>query len=191
MERGAPDPPDQPRGPVPAPDPPVRLRDAGPGDEPAVATVHVASWRDAYRDLMPAEFLAGLDPADRARRYTFGAPGRNAPATAIAAGPGGEIWGFATIGPSRDADAEDRGELYALYVDPPRLGTGTGRLLLADSRRRLAARGHTEAILWVLIGNVGARRFYERDGWERDGSERIEEPYGIVSTVVRYRRALP
>jgi GNAT superfamily N-acetyltransferase len=170
---------------------PVRLRAAVPGDELAVAAVHVASWRDAYRDLMPAEFLVALDPADRARRYTFDAPGRNAPATVLAVDDEDAIWGFATVGPSRDADTEGLGELYALYVDPPRLGTGTGRLLLADARARLAARGHPAAILWVLIGNAPARRFYARDGWERDGAERVEQPYGIVSTVVRYRCPLP
>jgi GNAT superfamily N-acetyltransferase len=170
---------------------PLRLRAAGRGDEPAVAELHVASWRDAYRELMPAAYLAGLDPADRARRYTFAAPGRNAPATVLAVDSGEAIWGFATVGPSRDADTEGLGELYALYVDPPRLGTGTGRLLIADARTRLAARGNREAILWVLIGNTAAQRFYERDGWIRDGGERVEEPYGIVSTVVRYRRRLP
>jgi GNAT superfamily N-acetyltransferase len=162
-----------------------------PGDELAVAAVHVASWRDAYRELMPAEFLAGLDPADRARRYTFDAPGRNGPATVLAVDEDDTIWGFATVGPARDEDAAGLGELYALYVDPPRLGTGTGRLLLADGRRRLADRGNAEAILWVLIGNAPAQRFYERDSWDRDGGERIEQPYGIVSTVVRYRRSLP
>jgi GNAT superfamily N-acetyltransferase len=170
---------------------PLRLRAAVPGDEPAVAELHVASWRDAYRELMPAAYLAALDPADRARRYTFDAPGRNAPATVLAVDDDDAIWGFATFGPSRDGDSESLGELYALYVDPPRLGTGTGRLLIADARARLAARGHREAILWTLIGNTPAQRFYERDGWERDGGERVEEPYGIVSTVVRYRRALP
>jgi GNAT superfamily N-acetyltransferase len=170
---------------------PPRLRAAVPGDEPAVAELHVASWRDAYRDLMPAAYLAALDPADRARRYTFDGPGRNAPATVLAVDGDDAIWGFATVGPSRDADSEGLGELYALYVDPPRLGTGTGRLLIAEARARLAARGHREAILWVLIGNTPAQRFYERDGWQRDGGERIEEPYGIVSTVVRYRRSLP
>jgi GNAT superfamily N-acetyltransferase len=169
----------------------LKLRDAVPGDELAVAELHIASWRDAYRDLMPAEFLAGLDPADRARRYTFDAPGRNAPATVLAVDGDDAIWGFATFGPSRDADSEGLGELYALYVDPPRLGTGTGRLLIAEARARLAARGHREAILWALIGNAPAQRFYERDGWIRDGAERVEEPYGIVSTVARYRRSLP
>jgi ribosomal protein S18 acetylase RimI-like enzyme len=61
----------------------VQLRDARQGDELAVAEVHVRSWQDAYRDLMPAEFLAALDPRDRAKRYEFEA-GEGAPRTVIA-----------------------------------------------------------------------------------------------------------
>jgi ribosomal protein S18 acetylase RimI-like enzyme len=49
----------------------VRVRAARRGDELAVAEVHVRSWQEAYRDLMPAEFLAALDPGERAERYTF------------------------------------------------------------------------------------------------------------------------
>ena len=49
----------------------VRLREARRGDELAVAELHVRSWQEAYRELMPAEFLAALDPRERAGRYTF------------------------------------------------------------------------------------------------------------------------
>jgi ribosomal protein S18 acetylase RimI-like enzyme len=61
----------------------VTLRDARRGDEQAVAGVHVRSWQDAYRELMPAEFLAALDPRDRAKRYEFEA-GEGAPTTVVA-----------------------------------------------------------------------------------------------------------
>jgi ribosomal protein S18 acetylase RimI-like enzyme len=61
----------------------VHLRDARRGDEIAVAEVHVRSWQEAYRDLMPAEFLAALDPRDRAERYEFEG-GDGAPTTVVA-----------------------------------------------------------------------------------------------------------
>jgi ribosomal protein S18 acetylase RimI-like enzyme len=71
----------------------VELRDARKGDELAVAGVHVRSWQEAYRELMPSEFLAGLDPRDRAGRYEFEA-GEGAPTTVVAVAPvddGGEV----------------------------------------------------------------------------------------------------
>jgi ribosomal protein S18 acetylase RimI-like enzyme len=193
----------------------VLLREARPGDEPAVAELHVRSWQEAYAELMPAEFLAGLDPGERAGRYRFGATDTGGPTTvlAIAGEEGAEgdpsltncgevrsgspsapsaegLLGFVTFGESRDEDARGLGEIYALYVDPSRHRGGVGRRLMEEARRRLAEDGFGEAILWVLQGNERAAGFYEREGWRRDGATREENPYDIVSNVDRFRRAL-
>jgi ribosomal protein S18 acetylase RimI-like enzyme len=64
-------------------------------------------------------------------------------------------------------------------------------MLMTEARRRLIDTGFEEAILWVLQGNDRARSFYEREGWEADGPTRVENVYDIVSTVSRFRRALP
>jgi GNAT superfamily N-acetyltransferase len=165
-----------------------QIRDAEPPDSLAVARVHVRSWQVAYRGLIDDKFLDALLPEDRAGRYDFAAD-PPAPQT-ILAEEAGELWGFATTGPARDDDARGLGELYALYVDPPRWGTGTGRLLLAEARQRLREAGFDEAILWVLRGNELAERVYLADGWRLDGGERVEQPYGVVSNVIRFRRPL-
>jgi ribosomal protein S18 acetylase RimI-like enzyme len=166
----------------------IRLREAHRGEELAVAEVHIRSWREAYRELMPAEFLDALDPRDRARRYTFEG-GAEEPTTLVAV-DSDVVAGFVTFGDSRDADAAGLGEVYALYVDPGRTEGGIGRLLMAEARRRLAERGFAEAILWVLDGNERAARFYEGEGWVRDGARREENVYDIASNVSRFRRAL-
>lgn len=172
----------------------VRLREARRGDELAVADLHVRAWQEAYRGLIPDEYLDELDPEDRAARYTFEADDPEAPTTLLAVQDGedaGEvILGFATFSPSRDADAPDHGEVVALYVDPDRYESGVGRMLMAEARRRLWEAGFTDALLWVLDGNERAARFYEGEGWTRDGATRVEEPYGVVSNVSRFRRPL-
>ena len=38
------------------------------------------------------------------------------------------------------------------------------------------------ALLWVLEGNDRAARFYEREGWRRDGATSVEQPYGSSPT---------
>jgi ribosomal protein S18 acetylase RimI-like enzyme len=195
----------------------VTLRDARRGDELEVAGVHVRSWQEAYRELMPAEFLAGLDPRDRAGRYEFEG-GEEAPTTVVAVGEAGDgddpsltnsgevrsgsspspvdrapegsgepVIGFVTFGPSRDEDTVGMGEIYALYVDPGRYEGGTGRMLMAHARRRLKEQGFEAAVLWVLQGNERAANFYEREGWAADGAVREEEPYGITSNVRRFQ----
>jgi GNAT superfamily N-acetyltransferase len=171
----------------------VELREARRGDEPAVADIHVRAWQEAYRGLMPDEYLDALDPRDRAATYTFETGDPTAPTTVLAVGEedGEEVLlGFTTFRPSRDADAPDFGEVVALYVDPDRHRGGIGRLLMAEARRRLREAGFTEALLWVLDGNDRATAFYEGEGWTPDGATRVEHPYEIVSNVSRFRRSL-
>ncbi|HVX32026.1 MAG TPA: GNAT family N-acetyltransferase [Solirubrobacterales bacterium] len=172
----------------------VELREARVGDELAVADLHVRAWQEAYRGLIADEFLDRLDPEDRAARYEFESGDPEAPTTLLAVMEGedcGEvILGFVTFGRSRDADAPDFGEVVALYVDPDRYGSGVGRMLMAAARRRLWEAGFAEALLWVLDGNDRAVGFYEGEGWTRDGATRVEEPYGVVSNVNRFRRPL-
>jgi GNAT superfamily N-acetyltransferase len=168
----------------------LELRLARPGDEPAVAAVHVRSWQIGYSGLLPASYLDGLRPEDRAGSYTFAEQNSDSPATVVAV-EDDRIVGFVTFGPARNRSMWSGGELYALYVDPARWGHGVGRALVVTARERLAGRGLTEAALWVLDGSTRAERFYERDGWRRDGSRHRESVHGIDVEGVWYRRSLP
>ena len=140
-----------------------------------------------YRGLLPDNYLDGLCVEDRAKRYTFG--DRDRPTTIVAL-ERGAIAGFATITPARDADVSGCGELSALYVDPDWWGRGIGRALIADARARLVYLGFSDAVLWVMVGNARAERFYRADGWEPDGSRRTESVWGARVDEIRYRRSL-
>jgi GNAT superfamily N-acetyltransferase len=166
------------------------LRPAEPSDAASVAGMHVRSWQAAYRGLLPDEYLDGLRPEDRAGMYAFGDLGPGRPATIVAVEQG-IIRGFATIGPSRDADQQGAGELRSLNVDPDRWGAGIGRALMEAARGGLVRRGFAEAGLWVLVGNERADRFYRFDGWVPDGSRREDEVWGVAVDEARYRRSLP
>ena len=83
------------------------------------------------------------------------------------------------------------GELYGIYVHPDWWNRGVGRILISDARDRLAHLGFDEAVLWVLVGNVRAERFYEKDGWRSDGQRRLAEVHGITVDELRYLRPLP
>jgi GNAT superfamily N-acetyltransferase len=156
----------------------MELRLAVPGDELAVARIHVRAWQAGYRGLLPAGYLDGLRPEDRAARYTFDR--LDGPRTTVAIASGA-IVGFATISGS---------ELSALHVEPDRWRTGVGRTLIERVRRDLAAAGVAEAHLWVLDGNARAQRFYERDGWITDGTRRSDTVWGITLDELEYRHHL-
>ncbi len=166
------------------------LRRADPSDNDAVAKVHVRSWQAAYRGLLPDEYLDALEPADRTTRYSFGDVSPDGPVTTVAVDED-VICGFATVGPCRDPRTPDAGELLAIYVDPDWWNQGIGRMLVHDARGRLAAHGFPDAVLWVLLGNHRAERFYHLDGWRTDGKRRVEEVHGIAVDELQYRRPLP
>jgi GNAT superfamily N-acetyltransferase len=162
----------------------LAVRDATDDDARAVAEVHVASWHAAYAGLIPADVLAELSVEERAAmwRRTLRDPAHH---LLVLAAPG--VVGFASCGPCRTDP--DRGELYALYLDPAWWGRGGGRPLHDAALDRLAAAGHRTAALWVLRGNARAIRFYRARGWGPDGAEKLERgPGGAVLPEVRYVR---
>jgi GNAT superfamily N-acetyltransferase len=112
------------------------------------------------------------------------------PATIVAVDDG-LICGFATTGPAQDGPVPSAGLVHALYVEPTLWRRGVGRLLMAEARTRLQRHGFLEGLLWVLVGNDRAQRFYRADGWLPDGSRRDREVWGIIVDEMRYRRPLP
>jgi ribosomal protein S18 acetylase RimI-like enzyme len=165
----------------------VRL--AVPQDAAAIAAVHVATWRDAYRGLLPDDYLAGLVVEEWADRWRGRLADPAAGVFALVFESGGRVRGFVSGGPDRHGLAG--GEVFAIYVDPGCQGRGAGRRLLSAAARRLADGGFTEAGLWVLADNRPARGFYESQGWRADGTEKLWA-YDAGGSVpeVRYVREL-
>jgi GNAT superfamily N-acetyltransferase len=163
---------------------------ASEGNELEVATVHVRSWQAAYRGLLPDDLLDHLRPEHRAGRYTFSRTSPDDPRTLLAVWDG-SLCGFATIGPGRDSDlTRSIAELMALYLDPAWWGKKVGKALIGEARAQMGDLGYQESVLWVLAGNVRARRFYEQDGWSWDGCESDFVWEGFAAPQVRYRRSI-
>ena len=76
-----------------------------------------------------------------------------------------------------------------MYLDPDRYRRGWGSELMTAVFDDLRASGFTEASLWVMTGNAGARTFYENAGWVADGAE-DDHCLGITIPAVRYRAKL-
>jgi len=165
------------------------LRRATGADAQAVAAMHVGAWRTAYRGIVPDPILDEMDVASRARRYSFDRRGHADPVTWIAA-DGEIVIGMVSIGPSRDDDLPELGEVQALYVEPGRWRSGAGSDLMATAEALLIEAGFREALLWVFRDNDRARRFYEATGWSSDGRSKDVQIGGREIAEVRYRKRL-
>jgi len=173
-----------------ATDPAVRVRTATPADADAIAAVHVASWRAAYRDLMPAAYLAAMSEPEEAARWARSLPLEQLRPrrTLLAQDASGAALGYATVG--EDAEAPGFGLLFLMYVLPEMWGHGVGDALMQAAEAQLLELGLPDAHLWVLEANGRARRFYARHGWSADGAERTSTYGDAVLNAVRYQRRL-
>jgi GNAT superfamily N-acetyltransferase len=160
----------------------------------AVAVVHVRSWQAAYRNLIPQDFLDGLDGGQRSAWWerVLGATRWPELGTFVAEEAGAVI-GFAHVGPARDADLDPVrvGEISSIYLLSEAWGQGFGRQLMTAALGTLSAAGFGEAALWVLDTNDRARSFYQAGGWSADGAAQQDDLGGVTLSEVRYRHPLP
>jgi GNAT superfamily N-acetyltransferase len=166
------------------------VRAAVPGDARAIATVHVDSWRVAYRGLLPDDYLAGLTPEQRTGLWT-GILADPASGHVVVLEVGAAVVGFAHAGPSGDDDAlPGTGELYTIYLHPDAWGRGFGRDLMEAVFGHLIDDGYQAVTLWMLSTNERARQFYLRQGWSEGTEVRTQEFGGQEVTDHRFVRLL-
>lgn len=154
----------------------IAIRIAETSDVPDIARLHVASWHESYRGILPEETLRGLDAASRATMWrsamTDGHGGRDivlaerlAKVSASAPESGrGEAIGFASCGEAWDTALGVDGEIEAVYVLNRFQYRGIGTRLMGALGSAMLARGMNSAGLWVARDNLAALAFYRALG---------------------------
>jgi ribosomal protein S18 acetylase RimI-like enzyme len=168
--------------------PGVLIVPAGPADAEALARVHVRSWRETYRGLLPDGYLARMSEADFTRRFrrALTLPGPNDVTLAAAARDG--LIGYVQGGPSR-ARRDGEAEVQTLYLLRQAQGLGLGKRLLSGAARALAAQGAGSLLIAVLRDNARARGFYEHLGGVAEPATLERGPGGALLHEVAYRWA--
>ena len=145
---------------------------AGPADADDLARVHIRAWRETYAGLLPAGYLAAMNPKVHARRWRLQLARARAGDVVLAAEGRGGLVGYCA-----GAAVGEEAEIFTLYLLRAAQHTGLGRRLFAGAARVLAAGGAKSLKLWVLNGNRPARAFYARNGG-RAGAERPVRGWG-------------
>lgn len=164
----------------------ITIRRAGAGDWAAVAEMHSASWRSAYRGIYSDHYLDGPVFEDR-RGFWREALAKWDPEEdpVWLAEEGGQPVGFACL----RLAADPAGPLLDnLHVIPEHKGGGIGRRLIAAAAGWLAAR-EPEAPLQLLVwaANAPARAFYARLGGREVETIVGETPGGGTAPEIRVK----
>lgn len=162
------------------------IRFATPDDADRIGEIHIAAWRVAYRGIIPDAHLDSLSVEERVVRWRDILEEK--PKIVLVHEQGGRVEGWVSIGPGRDDDATNDGEIYGFYVDPASWRTGVGRVLMENAEVELRSRGFSRLFLWVLKQNDRARRFYESMGYSPDGGTKVITIGGASLPELRYTR---
>ena len=145
----------------------MRVRAARPDDVPALAGIAERSYRSAFERILEPEVLAGRDAS------FFGARFASSWKHMLVAVTHEEPIGFLLM---------TNGHIDMLFMDPLTSGQGGGALLLKEAEV-LGAKS-----LECFRDNHGARRFYERHGWQV-AKEYDREFAGRQRSFVLYAKA--
>jgi L-amino acid N-acyltransferase YncA len=148
----------------------LTIRLATPEDAAKIAHVHIETWRTTYTGIVPAEYLAALNEAERETQWRQWLTGDT---PIYAADLDRQVVGFAAGGPLREPIETYDAELYAIYIRQKAQGQGIGRALLQQLAASLLNQGFKSMIVWVLYQNP-AKDFYIHTGAHFLASKNME-----------------
>lgn len=165
------------------------IREPRAGDAEPFAHLHARVWRATYRGIMPDDVVDALEPEQFrpvwdqvVAAYAQGRVADDGRGFLVALRAGLPV-AFCMHGPARDDAPPVPHQLWSLNVAPEEQGSGLAQELLTR------ALGDRAAYLWVALGNDRAIRFYQRQGFARDGAENLDGHDGVVE--VRMVRGAP
>ncbi|SBT38006.1 GNAT family N-acetyltransferase [Micromonospora narathiwatensis] len=181
------------------------VRPARPEDADEIARIQLATWRVAYRRILPRHVLDNLDEAYLARRWSAAVQeppsGAHHVLVAVEQAEQSYLVGFVAAGPA-DAEALAPGEpadalgdgvaaVTDLLVEPRWGRRGHGSRLLAAAVDHWRVDGLSRAVAWAFDGDAATRKFLASTGWEPDGAARALDVDDMLIPQLRLHVAVP
>ena len=168
----------------------IQVRFATQKDAADVAQLHLIATMTLYEGQVPLEHWAATPMPKRVSYWKeaieFGEP------QVMVAVQDDEIVGMVGYDRSRDPKTPNTtGEIWALYVDPDRIGQGIGLALWDAAREGLVDEGCTQVTVWLPLRNERTLRFHDLAGFKREMNTARTVPMGEARVEeVRLKRAL-
>lgn len=178
------------------------VRPARDGDAGEIARIQLATWRTAYRRILPARVLDQLDEDWMTRRWqnAIEAPPtpRHRVLVAVEQADQAYLVGFAAVGPADEAAlapeeeplAGDAAAVTDLLVEPRWGRRGHGSRLLAAVADVARATGTARLQVWLPEADDVSAGFFESAGWAPQGWARTLDTGGAPLRELRWHAML-
>jgi len=178
------------------------VRPARAHEAAEIARIQLATWRTAYRRLLPRRVLDSLDEAWMTREWheaiTEPPSPRHRVLVAVEQADESHLVGFAASGPADEAALapqekplpDNVAAVTDLLVEPRWGRRGHGSRLLAASVDLWRADGFDTAVAWAYENDPATRSFLTSTGWELDGASRALDVDDMLVGQVRLHAAL-
>lgn len=159
------------------------IRELRPEDDRfAVSRIYEESWKTAYKNIVPQNFLDSIEPGRWAAHLD------NGQIHHLLLIEDGAFIGTASYCESRLPAFAGFGEIVSIYLLPEYMGRGLGKKLFEAVVERLQKLGFNHIFLWVLEENYRARKFYEKMGFTSSGEFLDDDIGGKKLREVQYLR---
>lgn len=162
----------------------IKVRRASINDITEMSLIHAHSWKSAYRDLLPDEYLEELEDTGWVSMLEKNM--RDDSIVAWVATLEKDIAACTCVGNSRHKGYEQQLELISIYVLPEHWNKGLGSSLVNEVLNYASDNAYPEVGLWVMDQNTQAIRFYEKHGFIYNDDKTSSSVGGRPITVKRY-----
>ena len=159
----------------------VSIRRVKAGDEDSLALVQTESWKEAFREIVPADILSQCTEIERAAemyKMLLAENKGNGYILELDGRPHCIAWWDA----AREENMRGFAELICIHSLRDNWHKGYGKMMMERVLDDVRRAGYSKLMLWVFDSNVRAIRFYEAHGFAASGKKRpalgaVEEMY--------------
>ena len=154
-------------------------------DLESIGNIYAQSWKVAYSGIIPQDYLDNLTGGQWVNVLA------DSKYDTYVILEDGKYVGAVSVCAARDEKMANYGEIVSLYLLPEYFGQGYAKPLFDCAVNALLEKGYRNIYLWVLNENIRAQRFYEKQGFHKNGNTFFSEIAGKELTDVRYVKSFP